>query len=215
MVSLNTVLAIGGIAAAYIIFQSLGGASGIGSKIGGGFATFGTSLTNALNPLSNLSNPFRTGFTENGQFYDTSQLTGSATTPQQRQDSLDKQNDPNLSHDRWEDVITEVCDKYGNCKPYDGSGIINETPQSERNTSFDFFPSAYGDTYNDNRTNQSSFESRGLVSQGYQEPNYSISGAGYTATNFFGNNTPQPTFTGIATSAQKATLSSLTGGLLG
>ena len=83
------------------------------------------------------------------------------------------------------------------------------------NTSFDFFPSAYGDTYNDNRTNQSSFESRGLVSQGYQEPNYSISGAGYTATNFFGNNTPQPTFTGIATSAQKATLSSLTGGLLG
>ena len=156
MVSLNTVFAVGGIAAAYIIFQSLGGASGIGSRIGGGFATFGTSLTNALNPLSKISNPFeqRTGFTENGQFYDTSQLTGNATTPQQRQDSLDKQNDPNLSHDRWEDVITEVCDKYGNCKAYDGSGIINETPKSERDTTFDFFPSAYGDTYNDNRVNQ-------------------------------------------------------------
>jgi len=188
MVSLNTILAIGGIGAAYILFQSLGGASGIGSRIGGGFATFGTSLTSALNPLSNLSNPFRTGFTEDGQFYDTSALTGSSTTPQQRQDSLDKQNDPNLSHDRWEDVITEVCDKYGNCKSYDGSGIINETPKSERDTSFDFFPSAYGDTYNDNRTNQSSFASRGLVTQGYQEPNYSISGAGYTATNFFGGN---------------------------
>jgi len=215
MVSLNTILAIGGIGAAIIIFQSLGGASGIGSRIGGGFATFGSSLSNSLNPLSKLSNPFRTGFTEDEQFYDTSALTGSSTTPQQRQDALDKQNNPNLSHDRWEDVITEVCDKYGNCKAYDGSGIINETPQSERNTSFDFFPSAYGDTYNDNRTNQSSFASRGLVTQGYQEPNYSISGAGYTANNFFGNNTPQPTFTGIATSEQKATLSSLTGGLLG
>ena len=208
MVSLNTILAIGGIGAAIIIFQSLGGASGIGSRIGGGFATFGSSLSNSLNPLSKLSNPFTTGFTEDGQFYDTSALTGSSTTPQQRQDSLDKQNDPNLTHDRWEDVITEVCDKYGNCKAYDGSGIINETPKSERDTSFDFFPSAYGDTYNDNRTNQ-------IVSQGYQEPNYSVSGAGYTSTNFFGNNTPQPRFTGIATSAQKATLSSLTGGLLG
>ena len=156
MVSLNTILAIGGIGAAYILFQSLGGASGIGSRIGGGFATFGSSLTSALNPLSSLSNPFtqRTGFTEDGQFYDTSALTGMSTTPQQRQDSLNKQNDPNLSHDRWEDVITEVCDKYGNCKPYDGSGIINETPQSERDTSFNFLPSAYGDTYNNNRITQ-------------------------------------------------------------
>lgn len=204
MVSLNTILAIGGIGAAIIIFQSLGGASGIGSRIGGGFATFGSSLSNSLNPLSKLSNPFRTGFTEDGQFYDTSALTGSSTTPQQRQDSLDKQNDPNLTHDRWEDVITEVCDKYGNCKAYDGSGIINETPKSERDTTFDFFPSAYGDTYNDNRTNQ-------IVSQGYQEPNYSISGAGYTTTNFFGNNTPQPTFPNArtATSSQKSYLRNL------
>ena len=52
MVSLNTVLAVGGIAAAYFIFKNLGGASGIGSKIGGGFSSFGTSLTESLNPLT-------------------------------------------------------------------------------------------------------------------------------------------------------------------
>ena len=57
MVSLNTILAIGGIGAAYILFQSLGGASGIGSRIGGGFATFGSSLTSALNPLRPKFNP--------------------------------------------------------------------------------------------------------------------------------------------------------------
>jgi len=54
MVSLNTVLAVGGIAAAYFIFKNLGGASGIGSKIGGGVAAFGTSLTESLNPLQNV-----------------------------------------------------------------------------------------------------------------------------------------------------------------
>ncbi len=159
MVSLNTVLALGGIAAAFLIFKNLGGASGIGSRIGGGVAAFGTSLSESLNPLNNLSNIFtqRTGFIEDGQFYDTSALTGSSTTPEQRQNSLDKQNDPNLPNDRWQDVITEVCDKYGNCKPYDGSGILNEVPPSERNTSLDFLPNiglAYGDTYNDNRINQ-------------------------------------------------------------
>ena len=52
MVSLNTVLAVGGIAAAYFIFKNLGGAAGIGSKIGGGFSSFGTSLTESLNPLT-------------------------------------------------------------------------------------------------------------------------------------------------------------------
>jgi len=54
MVSLNTVLAVGGIAAAYFIFKNLGGASGIGSKIGGGVAAFGTSLSESLNPLQNV-----------------------------------------------------------------------------------------------------------------------------------------------------------------
>ena len=51
MVSLNTVLAVGGIAAAYFIFKNLGGASGIGSRIGGGFSDFGMALTKSLNPL--------------------------------------------------------------------------------------------------------------------------------------------------------------------
>ena len=54
MVSLNTVLAVGGIAAAYFIFKNLGGASGIGSKIGGGVSAFGTSLSESLNPLQNI-----------------------------------------------------------------------------------------------------------------------------------------------------------------
>ena len=54
MVSLNTVLAVGGIAAAYFIFKNLGGASGIGSKIGGGVAAFGTSIAESLNPLQNV-----------------------------------------------------------------------------------------------------------------------------------------------------------------
>ncbi len=54
MVSLNTVLAVGGIAAAYFIFKNLGGASGIGSKIGGGVSAFGTSLSESLNPLQNV-----------------------------------------------------------------------------------------------------------------------------------------------------------------
>jgi len=51
MVSLNTVLAIGGVAAAYFIFKNLGGASGIGSKIGGGITSFGSSLNESLTPL--------------------------------------------------------------------------------------------------------------------------------------------------------------------
>ena len=54
MVSLNTVLAVGGIAAAYFIFKNLGGASGIGSRIGGGVSAFGTSLSESLNPLQNV-----------------------------------------------------------------------------------------------------------------------------------------------------------------
>ena len=54
MVSLNTVLAVGGIAAAYFIFKNLGGASGIGSKIGGGVSAFGISLSESLNPLQNV-----------------------------------------------------------------------------------------------------------------------------------------------------------------
>ena len=56
MVSLNTVLAIGGIAAAYLIFKNLGGASGIGSKIGGGFSSFGSAFSESLTPLFAFGN---------------------------------------------------------------------------------------------------------------------------------------------------------------
>ena len=60
MVSLNTILAIGGLGAAYLIFKNLGGAAGIGSSIGGGFATFGSSLTKSLNFAPDLQNPLNT-----------------------------------------------------------------------------------------------------------------------------------------------------------
>ena len=49
MVSLNTLLALGGIGAAFLIFKNLGGAAGIGSSIGKGFNVFGTNLAAGLN----------------------------------------------------------------------------------------------------------------------------------------------------------------------
>ena len=69
MVSLNTILSVGGLAAAYIIFTRLGGASGIGSSIGGGFTAFGDSLVSSLNPIKKITyantvdalNPFSDG----------------------------------------------------------------------------------------------------------------------------------------------------------
>ena len=61
MVSLNTILAIGGLGAAYLIFKNLGGAAGIGSSIGSGFATFGSSLTKSLNFAPDFQNPLNTG----------------------------------------------------------------------------------------------------------------------------------------------------------
>lgn len=56
MVSLNTVLAIGGIGAAYIIFKNLGGAAGIGSSIGSGFNTFGNNIISGLNLKDTIEN---------------------------------------------------------------------------------------------------------------------------------------------------------------
>jgi hypothetical protein len=49
MVSLNTILAIGGLGAAYLIFKNLGGAAGIGSSIGQGFNVFGSNIAAGLN----------------------------------------------------------------------------------------------------------------------------------------------------------------------
>ena len=48
MVSLKTILTIGGIAGAYFLFKSAGGARGIGSSIGGGISGFQSSLVDSL-----------------------------------------------------------------------------------------------------------------------------------------------------------------------
>jgi hypothetical protein len=67
MVSLNTILAIGGLGAAYLIFKNLGGAAGIGSSIGGGFNTFGQNVLSGLNfakDLNNFDNPLNTSVPE-------------------------------------------------------------------------------------------------------------------------------------------------------
>ena len=50
MVSLNTVLTLGVIGAAIAAFYGLGGASGIGSRIGSGLSSFGQSLQSSLIP---------------------------------------------------------------------------------------------------------------------------------------------------------------------
>jgi hypothetical protein len=54
MVSLNTILAIGGIGAAYLIYKNFGGASGIGSSIGSAIGSFGTGITQGFNRFGNL-----------------------------------------------------------------------------------------------------------------------------------------------------------------
>ena len=58
MVSLNTILAIGGVGAAYLIFKNLGGAAGIGSSIGQGFNTFGTNIVAGLGGSLKNANSF-------------------------------------------------------------------------------------------------------------------------------------------------------------
>tara|TARA_R110000823_G_scaffold309240_2_gene433315 strand:- start:962 stop:1444 length:483 start_codon:yes stop_codon:yes gene_type:complete len=66
MVSLNTILAIGGVGAAYLIFKSLGGASGIGSSIGRGASQFSESIVSGLtgNIIPNFDNPLNTSTPE-------------------------------------------------------------------------------------------------------------------------------------------------------
>lgn len=186
MVSLKTVLTLGGIGAAIILFKSMGGSAGIGSSIGGGFSSFANSLTGSIkiNPVSLFGNN------------ETTWVNPNPTTPQQRQDSLDKQNDPNLKHSTWEEVITEVKD--------------NSTGESW--SPFKFNEGAYGDpgdVYYVNPTRNPSFASQGLVTQGYQEPNYSVAGAGYSNDNFFGGgNTTPLSVSRTATSQEKSFLQS-------
>ena len=58
MVSLNTIITIGGLGAAYLIFTRLGGGAGIGSAIGSQIGDFtgslGAGLTQAVNKFGNL-----------------------------------------------------------------------------------------------------------------------------------------------------------------
>lgn len=91
MVSLNTILAIGGVGAAYIIFKNLGGAAGIGSSIGSGFNTFGNSIIAGLNlenankfdnPLNTSTPPgFRLDPTENRNYDDYISYNDPTPTP--------------------------------------------------------------------------------------------------------------------------------------
>ena len=58
MVSLNTIITIGGLGAAYLIFTRLGGGAGIGSAIGSQIGDFtgalGSGITQAVNRFGNL-----------------------------------------------------------------------------------------------------------------------------------------------------------------
>ncbi len=176
MVSLNTILAIGGLGAAYIIFKNLGGAAGIGSSIGSGFATFGSSLTKSLNFAPDFQNPLNRGVP-----------TGYRVDPTETR------------------TYEEYIEEYEN--------PLKEEMKTEDEPFIAFkFNEAYGDT---TPTTKTSFAGQGLISSGYQAPNYSTAGAGYSADSFFANDSPKPVFSGVATSSKKSTLSDLTGGLLG
>ena len=56
MVSLNTILAIGGIGAAFIIYKKLGGAGGIGSSIGSSISDFGNNIISGINLKDTIEN---------------------------------------------------------------------------------------------------------------------------------------------------------------
>ena len=54
MVSLNTILTLGGLGAAALIYLKYGGLSGIGQAIGGSIGGFGQGITQGLNQFGNL-----------------------------------------------------------------------------------------------------------------------------------------------------------------
>ena len=54
MVRLSTILTLGGVAAAYLIYRNLGGAAGIGSSIGSAFGNFTSGITQSVNRFGNL-----------------------------------------------------------------------------------------------------------------------------------------------------------------
>ena len=174
MVSLNTILAIGGLGAAYLIFKNLGGAAGIGSSIGGGFNTFGQNVLSGLNfakDLNNFDNPLNT------------------STP------------PGFRIDPTE---TRTYDEY--IAEYENPLKDEMKTEEESWTPFKFNEGAYGDT---TPTRTTSFASQGLVTSGYQAPNYSTAGAGYSNDSFFaGGNTTPLSVTRTATPQEKSILQS-------
>ena len=153
MVSLNTILAVGGLGAAYLIFKNLGGAAGIGSSIGQGFNVFGKNVLSGLNftkDLNNFDNPLNTSVPEGFRIDPTETRT-------------------------YEQYISE----------YENPIKDEMKTEKESWTPFKFNEGAYGDT---TPTKKTSFASQGLVTSGYQAPNYSTAGAGYSNDNFFGGN---------------------------
>jgi hypothetical protein len=178
MVSLNTILAVGGIGAAYLIFKNLGGAAGIGSSIGQGFNVFGKNVLSGLNfakDLNNFDNPLNTSVPEGFRI------------------------DP---------TETRTYDQY--IAEYENPLKDEMKTEKEDWTPFKFNEGAYGLPIT-----KTGFAGQGLITPGYQAPNYSTSGAGYSNDSFFGGNTSKTISPGVATSSQKSTLRSLTGGLLG
>ena len=118
MVSLNTILAIGGLGAAYLIFKNLGGAAGIGSSIGGGFATFGSSLTKSLNFAPDFLNPVQAAIDKNNAENPALDPILVAQARFEEATTLD----PNLSADRFLDP----AGKYDPLNPYGDSPKIIE-----------------------------------------------------------------------------------------
>jgi hypothetical protein len=54
MVSLNTIITIGGLGAAYLLYKNAGGASGLGQSLGSALGNFSTGVTQSFNKFGNL-----------------------------------------------------------------------------------------------------------------------------------------------------------------
>ena len=171
MVSLNTILGVGGIAAAYFIFQGLGGATGIGSRIGGGFTAFSDSLVKSLNPISDLR----------------------IATPAELKQSVNPFRDGGYLGRNYDDFL-RYQDQGETGEPFIVKNEEKDMKEEQGPSPFDFgqfaqdvldrfIPSIPSAT-----AQNSTFAGKGMISKGYQEPNYNKPSAGYTSSNFFGGN---------------------------
>ena len=93
MVSLNTLFTLGVIGAGLLAFTSLGGAGGIGQRIGGGFKAFQDNLlsgfTGALNPFGAEAVPTREPIIDLQLSSNPSRYTDPATVAQNLQNATD------------------------------------------------------------------------------------------------------------------------------